>query len=778
MKRSSTPNTTTSSRMKQQPSSTPSRSKNLSKGRKINKTINETIGDFKIEYNPTTNIGALTLDLKNSKVNILTSKVLYQLDQHLKKLATLPIKILLIKSAKPKSFIAGADINEIKQILKSPTHTKIIAQGQNIIDNIAHFKAPTVAVIDGHALGGGLELALACTYRIVSSESYTKLALPEVTLGILPGFGGTQRLPALIGLNAALKMILKGTAVNGSKAYRLGLADKVIPSAYISFELPKFIDQVNRNPHSLRKDRSRRLRRHFPWIVALATKLALKPILRFTRKQLLKSIGPHYPAPNKVLKIISQTYPAVTTEKIKHGLALERIGFLELLKTASTSHLLALFHHSTMLKNKAIVKAAPLNQKSSTSHLKRTLKKSHFPIEQSLVIGGGTMGAGIAWLMSHHNLPVRIKEVSWEAASSGYQKLLAIHNQRERKVGQPQQVTTAELSRTSFTTSWTPVHNETLVIEAVPENLELKKNILKTLERYCSQDTIIATNTSSLSIDQLARSLKHSERFLAIHFFNPVHRMKLVELAPGPKTDPELFATVGRFLKKQNRIVIPVKACPGFLVNRILFAYLNEAMKILEETKDIETIDASLKDFGMPMGPFRLIDQIGLDVCAHVAQCLSKAYRHLPNPLKAYKKLNQRNWLGQKAGTGFYAYASGQPMGVNPELYHELYGESALMKRTFTSEKIIERLIMAMAHESLIALELGIVQTPWELDLALLYGTGFPAFRGGILRYIDTLTPAKAFKKFERLKDFYGDHFTPPAILKDTVSRNQLFYND
>ncbi len=734
---------------------------------------------FTLRVDSTTQIAELSLDVKDSKVNVLRVSVLEELSAFLKELRALPVRLLVIKSGKAGSFIAGADILEIKAAVKNGQLKELIKLGQQTLTALSNFKAPTLAVIDGHAFGGGLELALACTYRVVSRETTSRLGLPEVTLGIIPGFGGTQRLPALIGLPRALKMMLSGKMLTAQEAYNIGLAHDIVPSAYLNTKLPKLAEKIIRDPQSVQAATLRRRRKHFSRFQSLLVRLGLKFIIRRTAKQLRQNMGTHYPAPFELLDVLRKSYPATTQAQQDYGMQLELVSCSKLLKHEVTSNLLKLFEYNNALKNQPITIPAPFASTRPAPQRKQSKRQQKAPkITQGWVIGGGTMGSGIAWFLSHGGLPTRIKETSWDIACSSYQKLRAIHHQRERRAGQKARVTQQELARSSFTTTWNPIHSNTLVIEATAENLALKQQLFKELEAHCHPEAILATNTSSLSVNAIAAKLKHSERFLAIHFFNPVHRMQLVELAPAPKTDSQLFNAVATLLRRGGKLVVPVKACPGFLVNRILFAYLNEALHLLAETKAVELIDTSLKEFGMPMGPFALMDQVGIDICAHAGENIAAAYNNTKQFPSEYKTLLNLNWLGKKNEKGFYVYAGSKPIGLNPELYSALYGESAAMKRSFKPAEIVERLILAMAREALLALENEVVRTHWELDLALLYGSGFPAFRGGILRYVDAVTPIKTLKKIERLRDFYGERFTPPPLLEQLVKRNKKFYND
>lgn len=653
-------------------------------------------------------VARLVFDLPNEKVNKFSRDTLAALDTVLDTLESNDrIRTLVVSSGKENVFIAGADLHEFERAFRSPEISEImIGEGHRLFRRLEQLPFPTIAVIHGACLGGGLEFALACSHRIVSDHPKTVLGLPEVTLGIIPGWGGTQRLPRLVGLEKSLSMILTGKPVPAMKAWKMGLADAIAPWEFIDHKVEEFINQCLKG--SVKKRHTSGLK------TALLEKnwIGRQLLFRKAKSNVLKKTKGHYPAPLVALQLIEETHGLPLDE----GLAREAKTFIDNITTtfSASKHLIHLFFTREALKKEPGIKltAAPRKVKATG------------------VIGAGTMGAGIAWLLSNHGRPVRLKDVSWEAIGKGYGAAHELYDQLvTRKKLKPTQAS-FKFHHISGTTDYIGFHPLDLVVEAAVEDLPLKLKILTELEANLSEEAIIATNTSSLSINRLSEALKIPERFVGLHFFNPVNRMPLVEVAYGEKTSPETIASAVELCRKLRKTPIVVKDCPGFLVNRIFASGQNVAMQLLEEGVPMEKIEKAMVAFGMPMGPFTLADTVGNDVGYKVAKNFEEAYGARMQPPMIIEAIYEHGFYGKKSGKGFYVY-SGKRKKPNPEL-------KAFLPKTHTllSDKaIVEKVIRNMAKEASRCLDEGIVTDADTLDMALVLGIGFPPFRGGLLRY-------------------------------------------
>lgn len=653
-------------------------------------------------------VARLVFDLPNEKVNKFSRDTLAALDTVLETLENNEqIRILVISSAKENIFVAGADLREFERAFRSPEISKtMINEGHRLFRRLEKLPYPTIAVIHGACLGGGLEFALACRYRIVSDHPKTVLGLPEVTLGIIPGWGGTQRLPRLVGLENSLSMILTGKPVPAIKAWKMGLADAIVPWEFLDHKVEEFISNClkgkieKRHPGGLR--------------VTLLEKnwIGQKLLFRKAKSDVLQKTKGHYPAPLVALQLIEETHGLPLDE----GLAKEAQTFIENITTtfSASKHLIHLFFTQEALKKEPGIKLSAAPRK----------------VKATGVIGAGTMGAGIAWLLSNHGRPVRLKDISWEAIGKGYGAAHELYEQMvARKKLKPTQAS-FKFHHISGTTDYIGFHPLDLVIEAAVEDLPLKLKILNELEANLSEEAIIATNTSSLSVNRLSEALKHPERFVGLHFFNPVNRMPLVEVAYGEKTSAETIASAVELCRKLRKTPIVVKDCPGFLVNRIFAAGQNAAMHLLEEGVPMEQLEKAMVAFGMPMGPFTLADTVGNDIGYKVAKHFEEAYGARMQPPMIIEALYEHAFYGKKNGKGFYTY-SGKRKKPNPDL-------KAFLPKTqvhLSDKAIVEKVIKSMAKEATRCLDEGIVTDADTLDMALVLGIGFPPFRGGLLRY-------------------------------------------
>jgi 3-hydroxyacyl-CoA dehydrogenase/enoyl-CoA hydratase/3-hydroxybutyryl-CoA epimerase len=707
------------------------------------------------------NIGVATLcfDMPNKKANKLSHQVMSELEKALNVIdGNKAIRVLLFTSAKESIFIAGADINEIRDMHNQKEALSVVARGQEIMNKIAALKIPTIAIIDGACLGGGLELSLACKYRIAITNPKTSLGLPEVSLGIIPGFGGTQRLPRLIGLQESLKMILSGKPVDARKAFKIGLVDDLIREEFLEEKLGHFVTEIIKNGENniyLKNRKAAKKQR------ALLEFLAKPFIFYFAQKDLFDKTKGHYPAPFVALEVIRKTY---NTTYVSRGYKVELEAFCELCVTEISKNLIEIFFTSESLK-----KDSGTKNETISAH----------DVRCAAVVGAGVMGGGIAWLFANNNLNVRIKDITQNAIALGYNQIIKIFNQLKkiRKLTQEQidlktAHVTAGLDYATFDTT-------DFVVEAIVENMAVKKNILAEVETKVKKDAVIVSNTSSLSITEMSHALQNPERFAGMHFFNPVNRMPLVEVIRGEKTSEETIATVVKLSKKLGKTPIVVKDVAGFLVNRILLPSMNEASYILQEGGDIKLIDSAMEDFGMPMGPFVLADVVGIDVGVKVAQSLQEGYgmrMKVSDFLNEIYK-NHKELLGKKSGKGFYVHES-HPY-VNREMTAILWNfrKEKNIKATYISQnEIIDRCILTMVNEAAKCLEENVVENARYLDMAMIMGAGFPAFRGGLLRYADNRGIDEVVKKLQELNHKHGARFEVSKLLIEMAANKQKFY--
>ena len=718
-------------------------------------------------YKGKNNIGFLELHAEDKPVNVLSFDFLKDLENELEKIGTSKnIEVLVIKSSKAKNFIAGADINEIANFKSIEEARQKAFEGQKILSKIEEFSFPTVAIIDGSCLGGGLELALCCNYRIVSEE-HALLGLPETSLGIIPGFGGTQRLPKLIGLVPSLSMILSGKPINGKKALKLGLANFCLPSAYIDLNLDKILKNILTS--NLQEKKPSKLKKFFLEDFSFTRKLVIKSI----KKEVMKKTKGNYPAQLLAIDIIEKTFK----DSIESGLVYENEIFGELAVSKVCKNLVQIFQSSQEIKKETFLTNIDKSKKKTTVNKKVTKPKvsKEYSINEAYVVGAGIMGGGIAWLFTKMLIPVRLKDVQWKSIELAYEQIIKIYSTLKKLRKYKEFEIEQRLSLLSSSLEYHSLENKSLVIEAVVENEKVKSIVYKDLEKEVSNDTIIASNTSSIPIKDLAKSFKKPERFLGIHFFNPVNRMPLVEIIPHSKTSPEIVNSILSFLRKAGKTPVIVGDSPGFLINRILLPYLNEAAYILLETKNIKEIDQVIEKFGMPMGPFKLLDQVGLDVGYKVCNILEKAYGNRMKTCNIFNYLvDTKNFLGKKTNLGFYSYKE-KNTPINQEVINWLK-ENHPKTNTLSNEEIIERCILIMANEAVKCLEDNVIQKVENLDLAVIYGTGFPPFQGGLLRYLDSITIDKTVKTLEKLSTKYGERFTPASLLLKMQKENKTFY--
>lgn len=708
-------------------------------------------------------IANLVFDLPNEKVNKLSKPVLLELEKALNVIeGNKAIRILLISSNKKDIFIAGADINEIKDIRDPKDAYEKVSRGQNVISRIAALKITTIAVINGACLGGGLELALACKYRVAVTNHKTVLGLPEVSLGIIPGFGGTQRLPRLVGLQESLKIILSGKSIDAKKAFKIGLVDDIIREEFIEEKLSHFVTEIingGEDNHYL-QSRKKAAKKRFLIESILLTKYI---IFYLAKKDLWQKTKGQYPAPLYALEVVRRTY-GLTYNKRGYGVELE--AFCELAVGEISKNLIELFFISEELKkDEGPSIAAPTPY-----------------IRNAALLGAGVMGGGIAWIFANNNINIRIKDITQKAITLGYNQIIKIFNQLKKIRKLTPEEANMKIGKVTSGLDFAGFSNVDFMIEAVVENMAVKKSVLAEAETKIKNDTVIVSNTSSLSISEMAHALQNPERFAGMHFFNPVNRMPLVEVIRGEKTSDETISAVVKLTKRLGKTPIVVKDVAGFLVNRILLPYMNEATYLLQEGADVLRVDALIEKFGMPMGPFVLADVVGIDVGCKVAHSLQESYgeRMRVSDILDEIYINHKELLGKKSQQGFYSYKIGEgEKTLNQDvskILKELRQAKNIQSFYISDSEIVDRCILTMVNEAAKCLEENVVKNARYLDMAMIMGTGFPAFRGGVLRYADSLGINKVVARLKEFEKKNGQRFEVSALLLEMAKNGDKFY--
>ena len=664
-------------------------------------------GPFRLEAHAS-GIALLWFDDPARKVNLLDSEALASLRRLLDslKLRTDPAfpRALVLLSGKEEQFIAGADVTEFDRIPAPADAEVIVQQAQELFEEFSQLPYPTVAAINGACLGGGTELALAFHHRIASNSRKVAIGLPEVQLGILPGFGGTQRLPRLIGLTPSLDLLLTGRNLDSRRALRAGVVDAVLPHERFPERAVQWTETLLQDPHAAKL--------HGPPLgVRILETLApiRNGILDQARRRVLHQTHGHYPAPLEIIRVLRDTWGL----PLASGLKMERAAVSRLLFTGESRNLRRIFLFREEAKRRPETTRA-----RAVAHV--------------AVMGAGTMGGEIAYLFSSRDVRVRLRDLKPDPILRSLSHARSLF---EREVARGR-LSRAEMERTVAriepALDLSGLKSADLVLEAVVEDLPVKQALFRELESQVPERCVFATNTSSLSVRAMAKGLKNPGRVVGMHFFNPATRMPLVEVIRTDLSDASAVETVIALTRRLGKTPVLVADSPGFLVNRVLMPYLAEAVALVDRGQAVTAIDRALRDFGMPMGPLELLDEIGLDVARKVAHVLHDEYGNRMPPVTQIDKLVAAGELGKKTDLGFYNYENGRRHGVNPAI------ESSSHEATLTPVQIVDRLIDAMVNEAALALEEHVVARPEDVDLAMVLGTGFPPFRGGLLRYADT----------------------------------------
>lgn len=700
---------------------------------------------------------ALILDVPGRSVNVFNRQVVADLDAALDAVAATTAPLLVVRSGKKSGFVAGADLHEFLAIKDAAGATATSLRGQKLFDKLAGLPMPSIAAISGACLGGGLEFALACDYRLVFDKANTQLGLPEVELGLLPGWGGTQRLPRVIGLERTLRVILDRKRLSATEAFRWGLADAL---ASTESELREQFAQLTARAIA----QGKRQRSGLPLLTWRQRLLESNPIgrrilFKATERLMRRRVWDDMPAPFEALEAIR----AGIRDGMTAGLTYERTAAGRLAVSTACRNLITLFFQSEKARK------LPEEVRGATPAEVRRVG----------VVGAGTMGAGIAQLAAFKGCKVIVQEVSQEALDAGLTRITSLFRKavERRLLTEPESV--ERLAAIQGTLKWDGFDNVDVVVEAALEDIDAKRAVFRELEARTRPATVLATNTSSLPVECLQEGSTHPERIAGMHFFNPVHKMPLVEVARTPSSNDQSLATLTQWAINLGKTPVVVRDSPGFVVNRILMPYLNEGVLLVSEGLAIEQVDRVMKRFGMPMGPLELLDQIGLDVAAHVAQSMQPVLAGRFEPNTAFEKMRAGGLLGQKSGRGFYLHDGKKPK-VNTQVQELLRGErvstatSTLPAAVRVSEGR-ERMVLLMVNEAALGLSEGLTANAAAINLAMVLGTGWAPHRGGPLRYADDRGIADIVQALTTLATRHGRRFEPCAELKRRAETNEPF---
>lgn len=645
---------------------------------------------------------------------------------------------------KPGVFLAGVDISVINGLKTEAEALRALDEAHGIFNAIDDLKVPTVALVDGVCLGGGLELALSCKKIFVSDNPKTALGLPEVMLGVLPGFGGTYRLPRKAGLTTALDMILTGKQIKGKNAVKMGLADAMLPTERMQ-EMAKsyLLDRKTGKKKTMKEELQNAAMENF---------LTKKIIFQKAREKVLETTKGFYPAPLKILEVLEGGSGKSRTDY----LALEAQAFAELSQSIQSKNLQHIFFLTDNTKK--------LDNKDSLPSVKR-----------GAVLGAGVMGGGIAWLFAQNNQAPLMKDITPAALELGLKQASQNFAGALRKKRMSEDEFNRKMRSIEPALSFEAFKSVDLVVEAVVENMDLKKKVFAELEGYVKPDCILTSNTSSLSVQEMSKALKDSSRFAGLHFFNPVNKMPLVEIITHEGVDKKTIDTLVKWTLDVKKTPIVVKDGPGFLVNRILAPYLNEAAFLLEEGVTVEALDEAALNFGMPMGPCRLMDEIGLDVCVKVGKIMHDGLGARAIPSSLAGKLYEAKLLGKKNGKGFYNYdEKGKVEGKNLDVFKFLPS-----KKIRKDEMEIQmRLFLPMVNEVAYIFADRIVDKASTVDVGMIYGTGFPPFRGGLCRWADQEGLDQIAERLNNFaKDVNQDRYQIAPFLSMMINDKKKFYD-
>ena len=695
----------------------------------------------------------MCFDLQESSVNKFDQATIKELEEAVTALQRQDGVVGLMITSGKKSFIVGADVGEFGALFQSPEAdiAAALLSIDGLFSSIEDLPFPTVAAINGDALGGGFEICLACDFRIMGKKA--KVGLPEVKLGILPGWGGTVRLPRLIGVDNGIEWIATGSNKRAAAALKDGAVDAVVAEDQLRDASLKLLSDCNDGKFDYleRRDEKRE-------------PLSLSTIERTMAFQSARGVvgakaGPHYPSPMTIIGVIEKHASLDRDSAVK----VEAAAFAKLAKSPVTASLIGIFMKDQFLKKQS-----------------RSLSESATEVKKAAVLGAGIMGGGIAYQSASSNVPILMKDINQQALDDGLAESDKLFFNQVKRGRLDQAGVAAAMHRIIPTLTYGDFADVDLVVEAVVENPKIKQSVLAETEGLISEDAVLTSNTSTISIDLLAENLKRPENFCGMHFFNPVHLMPLVEVIRGAKTSENAIATTVAYASKLGKTPIVVNDCPGFFVNRVLFPYFGGFSKLLSQGADFVRVDKLMEKWGWPMGPAYLLDVVGIDTGHHGGEVMAAGF---PDRMKydfttAGELLYNAERYGQKNGVGFYRYEldkRGKPKKLSDPDTAGIIEKSVVEQRELTDEQIVERMMIPMCIETVRCLEEKIVSGPADADMGLVYGIGFPPFRGGALHYIDTIGMQQFCKMCEQYSDL-GQLYQPTEGMKQMAAEGKSFF--
>ena len=691
-------------------------------------------------------VALVTFDHPDKSVNTLSLEALDEFQRHVEPLLDDPgVVALVLASAKHDSFIAGADLDILSRVETAEDASELSRAGNELLEKVASAEKPVVAAIHGAALGGGLEVALACHFLLASHHPATVLGLPEVQLGLLPGGGGTQRLVERVGILQALPMLLTGKRIRARRAKKMGLVDALTTPGGIA-------ETGAMAALALAEGRLKRPKRRRGLVDRLAMVPPLRTlVLRKAGQEVQRQTRGNYPAPEAILECVTTGLRKGRAE----GLARESDLFGGLVTSPQSRSLVWLFHAMNRAKE-----PWPEAERQEVRRL--------------AVLGAGFMGSGVA-SVSLGLCPVVLRDLSPTVLAEAAGRLSQGLQKRIRSESLTRRDAHRHWSRLRLTTDKDALRGADLVIEAVFEDLDLKRRVLAETEEQIAPDAVFATNTSAIPVSQIAAGARHPQRILGMHYFSPVPKMPLLEIVTTRLTSARATATAHAFGRAQGKTCIVVKDGPGFYTTRILAPYLNEAVFLVQEGARIHDVDQALCNFGFPVGPLALIDEVGIDVGAHVAQDLGQAFAHRgAEPSDALPRLQEAGYLGRKNRKGFYLYPRGKgKKRPNPRIQELL---EATRREAIPASEIQDRIALLMVNEATRCLEEEIIRSPDDGDLGAVLGLGFPPFRGGPFRFIDSEGPGRLVDRLQRLADRHGARFQPSDLLRKMAQKGPRFH--
>jgi 3-hydroxyacyl-CoA dehydrogenase/enoyl-CoA hydratase/3-hydroxybutyryl-CoA epimerase len=709
-------------------------------------------------------VAIITYDVPGEKVNTLRADTMPEfarLFDEVENNSAIVAAVLI--SGKPTGFIAGADIDMLAGLRSAKEATEMIERGHAVVDQLARSSKPVVAAIHGAALGGGFEVALACRARVLSDAAETMLGLPEVKLGLLPGLNGLQRLAALAGLQVALDHGLTGKNLRPRKALKLGVADEVVPRPILQQTAAELALRLARG--------ELRPKKGFSFDSATLQTLALEKnplgralLFRQARAQVQKHTFGHYPAALRIIDVLE----AYASEGFDASRRLEAQAFGELLTGDVSPRLIELYRFTTELKKDTGVDDPAVQPRA---------------VERIGVLGAGLMGAGVATVSIDAGIGVRLKDTDAAALGRGLKMVAGVLDERVAKKRLSRIERDQKLSLLTTTTDTSGLREVPLVVEAVFEDLELKQRVLREVEASAKEGVIFASNTSSIPIRRIAQASKHPENVVGMHYFSPVHKMPLLEVVRTAETAPEVVATAVALGKRQGKTVIVVRDSVGFYTSRVLGPYMNEAAWMLTEGVSIDAIDRALRAWGWPVGPITLLDEIGIDIAAHVGPIMIEAFGERLAPPPTMARLLEHDRKGRKNGRGFYLYGpaakrKGKGKRVDPSVYVDLGLPVPAARATppIPIEEIQERASLGFVNEAMYCWGESLLRSPRDGDIGAIFGLGFPPFRGGPFRYVDTVGAENVLKKIEGYAERLGKRWAPAPVLAEMAKSGKRFY--